>query len=175
MAQQVYGCKRSRLLEVAGDFTLLLRLQRQALIAPVGSSAPTPLGLQLHVPRGSWSSSSGNTHLGRQDLKPHVNFAPTSPQPRVCQQAATSAYHTVHSEQYPCPCSTRLVCGIPSCCLQGVVSVGAVRCWGNQWLPPQKEQTGKVACDLEQAFALAAVHLLRHCASSGSAPGGGCR
>jgi hypothetical protein len=79
----------------------------------------------------------------------------------------------MHSARHPHTCCTRLACGISSGSLPGVVSVGAVRCWGNQWLPLQKEQTGKVACDLEQAFTLAAGHLLRHCASSGSAPGGG--
>jgi hypothetical protein len=39
----VYGGKRTRLLEVAHDFTRLLLLQRQALIAPAGNPAPAPL------------------------------------------------------------------------------------------------------------------------------------
>src|SRR5690606_20394777 len=40
---------------------------------------------------------------------------------------------------------------------------------------PEQEQPGEAACGLGQALALAAENLLRHCASSGSAPGGGCR
>ena len=72
--------------------------------------------------------------------------------------------HEHEHEQGPrcirCSNTTRSVCGIPSCSRQGWRLWGR-RYGGNQWLPLRNEQTAEVACDLEQAPALAAVHLLR--------------
>jgi hypothetical protein len=143
MAQQVFVCiGRKRPRPAAAIFG------RQPLIAPAPSPSPPtpPLQATSVIPQIILLLQARDLRLCRAAHAPLGIFSG-----QVCIAAATAQ-------------ENRRTC---SCHLKGCRVVAA--CGGNQRLAPCRSTAGEVACDLKQAATLAAVHLLRHCASSGSA------
>jgi hypothetical protein len=114
MAQQVYGCKRARLLEVASDFARLLLIEATATDCP--RSQPRP-GTPSDGSCTFWDLScavKGPTHLLLwQDPQQHIRKQGAYTVPAPPEQSA-------NSQLWPA----------------WVASVGAAGGGGNQWLPP---------------------------------------
>ena len=115
MAQQVYGCKRARLLEVASDFARLLLIEATATDCPRSQPRPGTLLYDSCTFRLLSCAVKGTTHLCSG---------------KIPSSTCVSKVHTLYlhhqnsllrnSQQW----------------LAGVASVGAAGGGGNQWLPP---------------------------------------